>query len=371
MQSSAPRSWGFAARTAFTLVELLVVIAIIGILVALLLPAVQAARESARRIQCANNLKQLGIALHNYHSSHGAFPPSSHWEPGVNLGLRNNPDLSENWVIMILAFMESQELFDIFNLNLRITHPVNAPARGTNLSTMLCPTDEYNRVPFNGSAGGRTNKQGDGWARGNYGANGGLGSLAKTHCQAGSPIFDIPMCGGDPKNWVHELSHGIMGANISTSIKDIVDGTSQTIMVAEIRAGVVPSDVRGTWAFSGAGASSVWSFGYIGDANGPNPQNDGSDDITGCNQVRKDTGFGDTLTRLGMSCWENSTANSQAAPRSMHTDGVQTCFADGSVHWINDFVELGWVALPDSYYLGVWDRLNLASDGQVLSGDAY
>jgi prepilin-type N-terminal cleavage/methylation domain-containing protein len=371
MQSSAPRSCGFAARTAFTLVELLVVIAIIGILVALLLPAVQAARESARRIQCANNLKQLGIALHNYHSSHGAFPPSSHWEPGVNLGLRNNPDLSENWVIMILPFMESQELFDIFNLKLRITDPVNAPARGTNLSTMLCPTDEYNRVPFNGSAGGRTNKQGDGWARGNYGANGGLGFLAKTHCHAGQgSIFDVPRCGGDPKNWVHELSHGIMGANISTSIKDIVDGTSQTIMVAEIRAGVVPSDVRGTWAFSGAGASSVWNFGLFGDANGPNCSNHVADDITGCDQVRRSVGS-DALYKLGMHCFENNTANPQAAPRSMHTDGVQTCFADGSVHWINDFVELGWYALPDSYYLGVWDRLNLASDGQVVPGEGY
>ena len=83
-------------------------------------------------------------------------------------------------------------------------------------------------------------------------------------CSPGSPYFAVPMCAGDPSNWTHFLSHGIMGANASASLDDIRDGTSKTTLVAELRAGVVPGDLRGTWAFSGAGASSFWNFGLFG-----------------------------------------------------------------------------------------------------------
>ncbi|MEM7317335.1 MAG: DUF1559 domain-containing protein, partial [Planctomycetota bacterium] len=101
---------------AFTLVELLVVIAIIGILVALLLPAVQQARDAARRVQCQNNLKNLGLALLNYESANKELPPSSVWPFDTRPGDRANVQLGPNWVILILPYIEEQGLADSFDL---------------------------------------------------------------------------------------------------------------------------------------------------------------------------------------------------------------------------------------------------------------
>jgi prepilin-type N-terminal cleavage/methylation domain-containing protein len=205
-------------RRGFTLVELLVVIAIIGILIALLLPAVQAAREAARKLTCRNNLKQLGLALHNYHDQHETFPPSA-----IRYG---NGGLRANWVIMILPFMELQPLFDQFDLHFEISHPVNEPARSTRLAVMTCPTDSYNSEPFSGSGHVPTASFNDNWARGNYGGNGALGYRGP----ANSP------------GWRSRTRRGVMGVNCSVSIKGIRDGTSHTILLGDLRAGVVPQD---------------------------------------------------------------------------------------------------------------------------------
>src|SRR5688572_27028117 len=140
-------------REGFTLVELLVVIAIIGVLVALLLPAVQSAREAARRMQCQNNLKQFGLALHNYHDANMAFPPSSVWKQEAHIAELNSSNLGPNWIIMILPYMEQQSLFDSFDFNFAIPAKENAVPRSTRLAVTLCPSDSgYNTKPFNGGA---------------------------------------------------------------------------------------------------------------------------------------------------------------------------------------------------------------------------
>ena len=133
------------AGSGFTLIELLVVIAIIGVLVALLLPAVQAARESARRSQCINNIKQLCLALHSYHDAIGRFPPSIQFDQkfvgNIEEGLETSSLYGPNWVIMILPYLEQQSVYDAFDLAMPISFEENEVARGTELSVMLCPTD--------------------------------------------------------------------------------------------------------------------------------------------------------------------------------------------------------------------------------------
>src|SRR5215469_14474199 len=104
------------ARRGFTLIELLVVIAIIAVLIALLLPAVQAAREAARRAQCVNNLKQIGLGLHNYHQGNDSFPPGAYLARNADLTTRNNGDFSAHF--RLLGFMEQQALYNAGNLSL-------------------------------------------------------------------------------------------------------------------------------------------------------------------------------------------------------------------------------------------------------------
>lgn len=128
---------GTCRRLAFTLVELLVVIAIIGILIALLLPAVQAAREAARRAQCSNNLKQMGLAFHNYHDSCKTFPLPEI----VSILGTGGVGSTHSWGLTILPFMEQTAIYDSYNLNLSCWDPANEAAVDTAISTYVCPSN--------------------------------------------------------------------------------------------------------------------------------------------------------------------------------------------------------------------------------------
>jgi hypothetical protein len=159
-----------------------------------------------------------------------------------------------------------------------------------------------------------------------------------------------------------------MGANASVPIKGILDGTSKTILLAELRAGIHECDMRGTWAFSG-GPSAIWGCGYMhGDARGPNASHVYADDVWSCSDFRTPMGGHTAMARMGMPCYPNS--NNQQAPRSLHTSGVFVAFADGSVHWISDFID---TTSGDPYgtTFSAWDRLLLSADSQPIPAGAY
>jgi prepilin-type N-terminal cleavage/methylation domain-containing protein len=334
-------------RFGFTLVELLVVIAIIGVLVALLLPAVQAAREASRRSQCANNMKQLGLAAHNFADTNNSrFPPFVQIiDPPTpaqtnTLSTYRTPGFGPNWVVLMLPFFEQKGLFDqnAAGINAFLTSAGtdqtwrNVRLNGTNavkLKSMLCPTDLNTVKPFSLNGGN--------WGRGNYGANGGPSWLS----YAVDGNSQAVLFGG-----------GCFGINKSPTIQEISnsDGTAETVMIHEIRQGLVEADRRGVWAM-GVGGSSVTGAFSQGDATVPNDTLEYSDDIENCNDVRTAMGVGNSgLGKLRMGCSNDNLPNNwpnwQAQSRSLHPGGIQACFADGGVRFIsNSIAQTTWQAI--------------------------
>lgn len=379
---------GQSSNRAFTLVELLVVIAIIGVLVALLLPAVQAARAAARRTQCQNNMKQVGLALLNYHSQNGKFPPSSQWpvnddgEPEGVAGGKSFTGHQANWVILTLPFMEQQAVANAFDFSVinaagdqrGTPDPLNEQARSTPIAGLLCPEDaEFNQQPFSDGLAQWSPEIGPNWARGNYAANAALGPMRVSFNDNDSGVA-IGSAGERSEGWSGAENfriRGVMGANSSLSIAQITDGTSNTILAAEIRAGLYEFDVRGVWALGGS-TSALWRHGYAGDAVGPNSPGDEADDFIGCRDVIDTAGNKTALARMKMGCIERN-GNYQQTARSQHQGGVFATFCDGSVHFISDDIDVAGNFTGDSTttITSVWDRLNLSADGLILNPTEY
>ncbi len=200
---STSRSRG---RAGFTLIELLVVIAIIVVLIALLLPAVQAARESARRASCQDNLKQIGLAMHNYHSTHDVFAIGYVASPNANL---NATSPGWGWASAILPMIEQPALYHAANLNLPVEDPINLTVRITALGVYTCPTDRFaGRFTVTDAS---DNPIADSWSNSYAACFGRDVNIAK------NPT------GGN----------GVFMKNLTFGVRDITDGTGQTIMVGE------------------------------------------------------------------------------------------------------------------------------------------
>ena len=326
-----------STRAAFTLVELLVVIAIIGVLVALLLPAIQAAREAARRSSCGNNMKQLGLALQNYHDARKTFPYASVTATALaNLGTAPTAGLNgrgPTWVVAILPFIEGGNVITLYNKNaFWMDMAANASFHGASLPFMLCPSDAFRDVQYTGSNLGNANGGANtNWGRGCYGAN------ASVYYES-NPLI------GNALNWTNPNAKGVMAPNQSLAISKITDGTSKVIAIAEMRSDPDPSCPRGVWGLETA-SSALYSHGATGSRGNTQPSPYNSTDIgpnnPGCplppgTSVAGQTGdrvfncgsnwSGPQLFAMGMGCISDG-ENASSGPKSQHPAEFKSCFA--------------------------------------------
>lgn len=346
----------------FTLVELLVVIAIIGILVALLLPAIQSAREAARRSQCQSNLKNVALALINYEQTAKAFPIGMLNSRASNPSIHQPTRFDANWMIATLPYIEEQSTYDAFDF----TRPINDTstgttnrnriARGAILNVLLCPSDEFNRVLYQGFNAPNDTTHGDNWGRTNYAANLGRGDIYGTS----DVSSDRYVTGAKSAAWLDNCKRGIMGVNTSVSYRRITDGTTKTILVGEIRAGVHERDARGVWAMGHAGASLLAGYGGGGDDNGPNACNLRADDVYiggGCETPE----MKDYLLSICMTCDVNGNYFAQQTTRSAHVGGVFVAMCDGSVQFVDENIETSG-SFIGSTCCSPWDHMIASSD---------
>jgi len=309
------------AHFAFSLVELLVVIVIIGILVALLLPAVQAARESARRMQCCNQLKQIGLALHNYAQTHGVFPPGcivstyasdvtnkatctdcyDTWAEASNTSISAQHGTS--WILLLLPYIEQSNIYSQWQFNKSVMG--NANVAITDIPGLYCPT-RRNQI-----RSGDPPMLSSSWTSGGTDYGGCIGRrdgwVNKITCHHRFTAGDVS---GTPRtHW------GVFRPNYPTSISSIRDGTSNTIMIGELQrltreAGATGSAIYNRTSYDG------WALGGVA-----------------------------TLFSVAMEVTANRMPDSVTgvinngffeSPGSDHPGGVNFGMADGSVHFLSD-----------------------------------
>ncbi len=233
------------SRNAFTLIELLVVITIIGVLLALVLPAVQAAREAARRAQCAGNLKQIGLAVQQYQSAHGSFPPGNVLKafgfcPG---GANLQSDDGANWAIAILPYIEQKALYQSYDFAAYNESPPNRQVREAFVGMYACPSDSDASSPAVPGGGPASASQGNiPYMPGSYRAMSGR-SDGKRYLDSAEDVATYP------KSWrgpIHVI--GVLGFSTESSA-NVRDGMSNTLLVGESTTST-SSEQRTFWAYS-------------------------------------------------------------------------------------------------------------------------
>jgi prepilin-type N-terminal cleavage/methylation domain-containing protein/prepilin-type processing-associated H-X9-DG protein len=333
-------------RSGFTLVELLVVIAIIGILVGLLLPAVQAAREAARRMQCSNNLKQLGLAALNYESAFKKFPPNHVWalQPtngGDRVGSIANLECW-GWTVMLMPFMEQGNLYDQMNVSqqslanyIALATDVQLSFLQTEISSLRCPSDADEQRAK------RARHWGGGWGAGQGGHGQWESGLTNYIANRGTRNLNQRVLD----------THGMFMEMLSVGISDVTDGTSNTFMIGERdskygRAGAWPG-VRNP---NGSGMRGI----YMNTANVRPPLN----------------------STQPPNPWGNNARGAGAGFTSLHTGGAQFVYVDGSVHFISENIDSRPDCLqgccvydltPCLPVYGAYERLVRRNDGFVVN----
>lgn len=352
---------GVPRHRGFTLIELLVVIAIIAILISLLLPAVQQAREAARRTQCKNNLKQIGIAMHNYHDIHNMFPCGLSGSVDDNFGF---DDDGYGWGVMLLPMIEQTNLYQALpmtptwqgehtgttessgigfvpgaaNYGPLRTHfnlfGTIIPGSDTVLKAYRCPSSALpDRIPSVYSQG-----------RVSYDY-----ATDRPHA-VGLAVTDYKMSGGfgDRGFGAKPRDLYFAGRNFNTRIRDITDGTSNTIAIAES-------------AYPGRSGNELptWLSGVNSDEN-----------------TLIKTQFPSTIN-AGTSPTDFAAATDDDSPFSWHVGGAQFLFADGSVRFLSENLDSGYITEPTAASFadwavdGVFEALGTCDDGLPISGDSF
>ena len=359
-----------ASKRGFTLIELLVVIAIIAVLIGLLLPAVQAAREAARRSQCVNNLKQIGLALHNYHSAINSFPLGATLNP-YDAAL--NSTYWSDWSAhaQLLQYLEGGTIYNACNFSLapewanNIGYVVNSTATNTKVNTFVCPSDP--------NAGQQTST----------GAS--LGSNNSYQGSMGTSTIGYPEATPNAAN--AQQSSGLFAYQRSYDIGSVTDGTSNTVAFAEVLA----DDQDGNFSRKpgkGTGGASNLKAVYLTDVNTAGPAVVQAD-IQACNAKYQADGGGKQGGGYRWSCgamgytmfntvippngggevkWGACRHN--CCPQSRHADyvnassyhpgGVNVCFGDGSVRFVKSTIAMN-----------IWWALGTRANGEVVSSDAF
>ncbi|NLY02238.1 MAG: DUF1559 domain-containing protein [Rhodopirellula sp.] len=293
-----------SSQRGFTLVELLVVIAIIGILIALLLPAVQAAREAARRSQCSNKFKQVGLALHNYHDTHQTLPPGSIvWSSTYGCPPTQSPTTyyGWGWATFILPYIEMENVYDKFEFREpAYNSPICYRAAGAMIDTYLCPSDPQagGYVEFTGSKGpdGLSNQPDNT----DFPAINMVGVADSQdwicHYASASYLF--------PKHY--NVADGIMADRKGCRFRDILDGTSNTLMIAEVTGGGLGTTKGFSWVFT--------------------PMTDTYEGINGLYTVPG--GYTAALYNFRTT-----------GPSSYHPGGCQFAIGDGSVRFLSETID--------------------------------
>jgi prepilin-type N-terminal cleavage/methylation domain-containing protein/prepilin-type processing-associated H-X9-DG protein len=371
-------------RRAFTLIELLVVIAIIAVLIGLLLPAVQSAREAARRAQCVNNLKQFGLAIHNYHDSNNSLPSGK--VMNTQVAPCGGTSFGENcqnttWFVLALPYLEASTMSNAFNFqvgsegvmtaNGPLSYFVNSTIVTSRIAFFQCPSDSTKVFDVKGSTVGAVIPGVPAIliSKGNYGVNWG-------NTDYGQAVTSDSLFKSNPATHLQApfgYNSNATGPSMVT-IGSFTDGTSNSLLVSEVLQGA-SDDIRGTvWtAMPGAGTFftrfapngnlDYWNgspYAQVGNNMDNLPTYGGS--MPG--QSPANFSNGDTCDNQpaqGLACYsQGSEAGCFGASRSRHPGGVNTLMGDGSVHFFKNTISTR-----------TWVGLGSISAGEVISADSY